>query len=275
MGGSTANFSQAGSGLHPSPSIWADCPNTLLNDLGLGKFFRAGLTGGPVTTTVTAATPVIPGMSVLADTATVSAYIAGRVGGALDLETDGDDNDAYTLHTEPFGTITKNSGKKLWFEAAFELGDASADQGFFIGLVEETGATLELIVDDGASLIGDSYIGARVLSGTAGVLDIAYKKDAGTEVEVLAAAANSSALTAAGGTAAALADDTPRKFGLRFDGRETISFYIDGYKVGTQAVDSTIDQAKNYVAAFSLKTGTAAANSAAISMFQFAVQDQV
>lgn len=271
MGGSTTNFSQAGESNRPSPSIWADCPNTLLNDLGLGYFYHNDFLGGPVTATVTAASAIIPGMSILADAATVASYVAGRVGGFLDIETDGDDNDAFTAHTEPLGTITRNSGKKFWFEARVELGDVAMDGGFFVGLVEEAGATLELVADDAAALIGESYVGFRVLADDPDAVDAVYKKDAGTEVEVLADVTNATAIATA--DRASLVNDTAVKLGIKFDGRTTLSFYVNGIKVASQDVDSTIDQTKNYAAAVSIKTGAAAAESFAMDFFRVAHQD--
>lgn len=270
---STTNFSQPGDANRPSPSIWSNCPNTLLNDLGLGTFIKPSVTGGPVTATVTAASPVLAGFSTLADAATVSSFVATRKGGALDLETDGDDNDAYTLHTEELGKISKNSGTKVWFECGMELGDIGMDGGMFFGLVQEVGATLELVTDAAGALITESMMGFRILTATPSSVDIVYAKDAGTPVVVLAAANNSTALTAAGGTAALLVNDTVRKFGLHFDGRETVRFYVDGYKVASLTVDSTVAQDVNMVAAYSLKTGAAAAESSAISFIQVAVQD--
>jgi len=271
MSGSVTNFSQAGDSNKPSPSVWADCPLQELIDLGTGYYYHNDFLGGPVTATVTAASGTIPGMSIRADAATVSSYVAGRVGGFLDIETDGDDNDAFTAHSEPLGTVTRNSGKKFWAEVAIELGDVTMDGGLFFGLVEEAGATLELIADNAAALVGESYIGFRVLADNPDAVDIAYKLDAGTEVEVLADATNATAIESA--SRANLVNDTSVKLAVRFDGRETLHFYVNGVKVATQDVDITIDQSKNYAVAVSIKTGAIAAESFAMDFIRFAVKD--
>lgn len=276
MSGSITTFSQAGDNANPSPSIWADCPNTLLNDKSLGHFMHEDFLATPlINTTITAALLariMIGQMSISGDADTVVTAKASEVGGYVDLETDGDDNDAVALFTEPFGTITKNSGKKFWFEARFEIGDVAGDYGLFVGVAEEAAASLDVVADDAGALIGESYIGARVLTADPDGLDIAYKKDAGTEVVVLEDATNATAIPTA--DRASLVNDTEVKFGFRFDGRETLYFYINGVQVATQAVDTTIDQSKNYCAVIGLKTGAAAAESIAIDWVRIAAQDK-
>ena len=273
---STANFSQIGDASKPSPSIWADCPKTLLNDLGLGYFAHEDFVG-PSTGTLAAALDVNMvtyggNLAVDADTDTVVTAKAAEVGGYLDIETDADDNDAAALFSEPLGTITLKSGKKFWFECRMELGDVTMDGGAFFGIVEEAGASRDVIADDAGALIGESYICFRVLTDDANAIDATYKKDAGTEVVVVSDATNSAQITAGGGTIASLVNDTEHKFGFRFDGRETLSFYVDGHKIATQTVDSTIDQSKNYCAVVAIKTGAGAAESMALDWVRFAVQ---
>jgi hypothetical protein len=243
-----------------------------LNDKGLGYFMHQEFLGGAVTATTTAAVSIVPGMSFDGDTATVTAYKAGEVGGYLDIETDGDDNDAAAFHTEPLGTITKDSGKKVWFETRFELGDVAMDGAVFFGLVEEAGASRDVIADDCAALIGESLVGFQVLTGDPDAVDIVYKKDAGTAVEVASDVTNSTALASA--DRASLVNDTEVKLGFRFDGRKTLYFYVNGVEVATQEVDSTVDQSKNYCAIMAIKTGAAAAESMAVDFFRVAVQDQ-
>ena len=272
MAGSIVGFSQASDGNKPSAVIWADCPNSLLNDKSLGYYYFQDFLGGAVSAATLASLNIVPGMSFDGDTDTVTAYKASELGGYLDTETDADDNDAFAFHTEPLGTITRNSGKKLWFEARFELGDVTMDGACFLGLVEEAGASRDVIADDCAALIGESYIGFRVFTNNPDALDIAYKKDGGTEVEVLADATNATAI--ASGDRANLVNDTEVKIGIRFDGRDTLRFFINGIQVATQDVDTTIDQSKNYVAIFALKTGTGAAESIALDWLRVAVQDK-
>lgn len=262
------NFAQAGDADQPSPAIWADCPNTLLQDKSLGVFGHAEFLGGgeiPAGTTVTAAMVAALGYGSLGlalDTDlddVVITHKAAELGGYLDLQTGASDNDAVALISEPFGRIVKNSGKKLWFEARVELG-ALADQGFFVGLVEEANQTVDVVAANAGALIStDSFIGAQVLNDDTDGLDVVYQKDGGTPVTVKSAAAT-------------VAANTEVKFGLRFDGRDKIHFYVDGVKVATQTVDSTVDQAHDLGVFIGLKTGTAAAQSFAVDWVRYGYQ---
>lgn len=279
MGGSIVGFSQAGEANQPSPSIWSDCPNTLLQDKGLGYFAHVDFLGA--TTGILAATLDINQASfegklkIDADTDTVLTQKAAEIGGYLDIETDGDDNDAAALVASPLGAITKNSGNKLWFEARVELG-AVADQGVFLGIVEEAGATRDVLADNIASngVIGESLAGFLVDNGDTNAFDIVYRKDGGTVVNLKNDATAATAITSQGGTAASLLADTEVKVGLKFDGRETLSFYVNGYKVASLELDSTFDQSKTYVPIVAVKTGTAAAVSIALDWVRFGYQSR-
>lgn len=279
MGGSIVGFSQAGEANQPSPSIWSDCPNTLLQDKGLGYFAHVDFLGA--TTGILAATLDINQASfegklkIDADTDTVLTQKAAEIGGYLDIETDGDDNDAAALVASPLGAITKNSGNKLWFEARVELG-AVADQGVFLGIVEEAGATRDVLADNIASngVVGESLAGFLVDNGDTNAFDIVYRKDGGTVVNLKNDATAATAITSQGGTAASLLADTEVKVGLKFDGRETLSFYVNGYKVASLELDSTFDQSKTYVPIVAVKTGTAAAVSIALDWVRFGYQSR-
>lgn len=278
---SEVGVSQAGDANQPSPSIWGDCPKTLLNDLGLGIYGHEDFVGGPGIpngTTVTAA--IVASMSwgpfsLILDTDLDDAVVthkAAELKGYLDLQTGATDNDAVGLQSEPFGRIVKNSGKKLWFEARFEVG-AVADQGLFVGLGEETLQTVDTVAANCGGLIAtDSFIGGQILADDTDGFDIVYQKDGGTPVTVLATATQATALDS--DDRFDVAANTEFKFGIRFDGRETLSFYINGVKVATQTVDTTIDQAHDLCALLVLKTGTGAAQSVAVDWIRYAYQER-
>jgi hypothetical protein len=246
-----------------------------LNDLGTGFYFHNGFNEGTDGTLAAALDVTManvgPGLHVVADTDTVLSHIFTDVGGSLDIETDGDDNDGWALHSSPFGKLVKNSGKRLWFEVYAEVG-AVADQGFFMGIAEAAAFSQDIVADGCAALIGESYVGGRILSDDTDGFDIAYKKDGGTEVEVLATATDASAL---GDDGAAVAANTPFKFGMRFDGRETLYFYIDGVEVARDTLDSTYDQSKLLGLVIALKTGAAAAQSAQLHWARWAYEDDL
>lgn len=280
MGFGKVGFAQAGNAAAPSESIWGDCPNTLLRDLGLGYFAHEEFLGAS-TGTLAAALDVNQwsaggNFKLDADTDTVLTQKAAEQGGYLDIETDGDDNDAAAVFSQVLGKIVRNSGNKLWFEARFEVG-AVADQGVFIGIAEEAALSRDILADDvatsGASgLIDESVIGFVIAADDTNGLDIVYSKDAGTPVAVLNDATTSTSYTDGGGTSAAIVADTERKVGIYFNGRTTLAFFVDGIKVAEQDVDSTVDQDKNYGAIIAVKTGTGAAVSIAVDWVRVAAQ---
>lgn len=282
---SVANFSQIGDADKPSPSIWADCPKTLLNDLGLGYFFHEDFLAFP-TGTLAAALDVsmvsFGGNLMLdADLSTVLSAKAAETGGYLDIQTDVTDNDAAALFTQQLGTITANSGKKFWAEARLEVG-AIADQGVFFGIAEEdatdgTTTTARDVLSDNVannSVVAESLAGFIVDAGDTNAVDLILKKDAGTAEALATDVTNSAQITAGGGTAAALAANTEVKLGMRFDGRETMHFYVDGHKVATDTVDTNWDQTKTYGVVLNIKTGTAAAQSIAVDWIRAGYQSK-
>ena len=281
MSAGLVGFSQQGEAAQPSPSIWADCPKTLLNDKGLGIYAHEDFMGGPTIPSGTITAQMVAstgwgGLKLIGDTDlddVVVSHKAAELKGYLDLQSGATDNDAAGLQSEPFGRIVRNSGKKLWFEARFEIG-ALADQGFFVGLGEETLQTVDVIAANCAGLIAtDSFIGGQILNDDPDGFDLVYQKDGGTPVTLLATATYS----ATGIPAASrfnVAADTEFKYGVRFDGRDQLRHYINGYHVATQDVDSTIDQAHDLCALLALKTGTGAAQSFAVDWVRYAYQER-
>ena len=243
----------------PSPSVWRDCPHTILNDLSQGIYIFNDFLAVEPAAAATVATNLGPNLSFVGDTDTVISQLAGQVGGYVDLETDADDNDGGSIISEPFGKIVRNSGNKLWFETIVRLGDVTGDQGFFVGLVEEAGASQDVVADNAAALIGESLVGFASFTADPNALAAVYKKDAGTLVTVASDVTNSVALELA--DRASLVNDTDVKLGIRFNGRTALEFYVNGVKVATQEVDATVDQSKNLCAILALKTGAGAAES--------------
>lgn len=268
-----SNFSRAGAADRPSPSIWGDCPLGRLNEEGTGVFVDTTFIA-PFADTLALGEqrPVLDGvLAIDCDDDTVFSAKASEVNGYQDIETDGDDNDAATLFTRPFAKIVRRSGNRVWFEVRLELG-AVADQGVFAGLAEEAALSRDLIADNAGALIGESYVGFRVLADDTDAFDAAYKKDAGTEVEVLADVTNATAIDS--GDRAAVAANTEVKLGFYFNGREDLKFYVNGVHVATQDVDDTLDQSKFLGLAVSIKTGTAAAQSIAIDWVRAAYESK-
>jgi len=255
--------------------LWKDCPQDALTRDGTGYFIHADFLGAPlVTSTITSALlgrlSVAPGFSIDGDDDTVITMKTAELGGYIDLETDGDDNDAVAIFTEPFGRVEIGSGKKLWLEARFEIG-AVADQGLFFGLVEDAGASRDVVADNAGALIGESLIGFQILADDTNGVDAVFKLNAGTAVEMRSDITNLN--TPAALTAFAVAADTEFKLGLKFDGDESIELYVNGVKVFVYTITpATFPVNVNMGAIFALKTGSAAAQSVAIDWIRGAYQ---
>lgn len=267
----TIVFGSTGAASRLSPSIWGDCPQSQLNELGTGYYIFNDFLAAPPTF-ITGQT-VGGNLQLLGDAATVSTGKAAELGGYADFETDGDDNDAWALVTEPIAKIDLHSGNKFWFEARVEIG-AVADQGFYVGMVEEAGQGIDVIADDAGATIGESNFGFRILATDTDAFDAVYKLDAGTEVEVLADVTNATAIDSA--DRASVAADTEVKLGMRFDGATGLEYYVNGIKVATATLaTSTFPDGVNMCGVINLKTGAAAAVSAAIDWVAIAYKDNL
>lgn len=274
--GSEVEFSTLGDATAPSPSVWADCPKTLLVDKGLGYYAHEEFLGN-VTDTSFADGEVL-GSGVLtqdADTGAVAPK-AGVVGGFATLTTGATDNDSISLFSPPIGTVTRNSGKKFWAEARIEL-TTLADASLFFGLTTEAGATRDIVADnpsnsaqaglDTKSLIG--FVSVQAASAIA-TIDAVYRKGTGSIVQVSTNVSQASSLPLA--ERFTLAAVTPFKLGLRFDGRDKLKFYVNGRLVAVQTVDGTIDQTSNLAVVLAYKSGTAAAKSFSVDWTRYATQ---
>lgn len=284
----------AGNVAQPSPSVWAHCPNTLLNDKGLGYFIAQDFLGDYSTP---AATTTAPGIEFASVGTNVFGTAASSTFGpnVLSAATGATDNNHLTLYGEALGSITRNIGREYWFETRIAL-TALGDAAFAVGLTTLANAIVSAgpIADNpsnsavatmtSASFI--AFVSAQAASAIATV-NIVYEKTTGTPVTVLADATNASALIAYEATlgagegitqaAAVTAQATApigdgitvlhgnllasgfRKFGIYFDGQKTIYFFVDGVQVAKQEVDSTFDQAAYYVPFVALKNGASTA----------------
>jgi len=271
-------FDQIGDADKPSPSIWGNCPNTLLNDKGLGTFVRENF-NVPFLSATPADTSPVGALTFKGDTDTSLTTTTGTPTGIIDIETDTTAGDAGVLVTNAFGRIVKHSGEKLWFEARVAPGDVDDDMGTFIGLCQESIADEDIIADDpatNASTANGTLIGFFQNNADPNAYNALNKKTTGTAVEVLADVTNATAIPLA--SRASLIDGVAatgagfHKLGLYFDGNATLKFYVDGYHVATQAVDTTVDQSNYLSAIVAVKTGDAAAEKIFCDWFQYGYQ---
>lgn len=253
----------SGDAAAPSGSIWGDCPNSLLEDLGLGYFAHEEFLGNTEIASFADASIFGSGkFNVDADTGAL-APLTGKLGGYAKFTTGATDNDAIIIKGQPLGAIVRNSGNKMWVEARIQLASLF-DGALAFGLTTEANATRDVIADDPsntvvAALTAATFIGFVTKQAASAIasIDAKYAKGVGTPVVVLTDVTNSTNLTAAGGTAAALAATTDYKLGVYFNGRDSLQYYVNGYKVGSVDVDATVDQSSTLVPFINIKTGTA------------------
>lgn len=257
---STVTYSSPGAARFPMPELWRDCPLSRLNDEGLGfYFFERFFSYTPLTTTVNGGA-VTDAIRFRGDTDTELAVIDDQRYGGVRMETDTTAGDAGSLVTSPLGSIVRNSGRKMWFEARVAPGDVDDDMGSFVGLVELDGANHDLISDDpatNASLADQSAIGFYQNNANPDAYNIVYRKAGGAVTLVASDVTNSTKIPES--ERSSLTDGGYVRLGIRFDGRESIEFYVNGYKVASLEVTSLVDQAQDYCGIVNVKTGDGAA----------------
>lgn len=272
-----ADFSQAGAATQPSPSIWKDCPGQTLVDQGIGQYVHEDFIGG----TENFVNKVGLGAAALvidADAGTTHPHrtpssLAATSGiGLQDLAVTNTDNNAAGVFTQAMGFIVLNSGNKFWMEARVTLA-ALADQGLFVGLAAEAVLSRDVVADNpdtSLSVATDSLVGFLVNSAATGKVDAVIRKDAGTATNPFTDVTNSSRLGSAAGNIVA---GTYVKLGLKFDGKRSISFFVNGVEIGkTTITTNSINIADPLGAIVNLKTGAAAARTMTIDWIRAAVQ---
>jgi len=225
MSGGVVRYKTAGSTSEPSPILWADCPVLkFITDPGEGIYLWDDfVTGGLVADTS------VPGWNLVGTNPDVS-QVTDDVNGQIVLEGSGADNDSAFICTPDLYLLKKNSGKRLWFEArvSTEAAGAADDYAIFVGLIESAGMTAELIADNGATVIDEDYVGFFADSNATTIqpwnIQINQGSSANFPVDV---------------SANVLAQATAfKKYGIGFDGKQTLSFYIDGVLTATYDVDN-------------------------------------
>lgn len=259
MQGGAVGFSDAGNAGFPSPSVWGDCPNTLLRDKGLGYFAQADGAGDVNT---------LPGLPEDSDAGSYT-YDAGAnvdnravafdVGAATD-------NNALAIHTLPLAKMAKGSGTKLWAEVDVAF-DALGDEGLFFGFGDGSALVRDVIADNPsntaqAGVIDQSLVGFVTTQASSAIatIDAVYQK------------AGDGGATTVQASVATLAAKTFVRLGVRYDGRDTVRFYVDGAKVAEKQIDSSFDQTHDLGVVLGLKTGAAVQAKAYYRFIQAAAQ---
>jgi hypothetical protein len=219
-------YKDDGTAGQPSPSVWADfdalkvksSPGDYVEiwDDFYGSF---------------AANAVQIGPWYVVGTNPDTAIVTDEANGVINISGSGSaDDEAYlTSNLLVNETIKKNSGKRLWFETSIKLEDVDADASIIVGLGESALLAADAIADDPTSYPTTAtadYDFIGFMAGTDGSnmggIDAVYGQDgdSGTVTVVKADVASVS-----GGE---LADDTYVKLGMVFDGKSTVTFYVNG-----------------------------------------------
>ncbi len=236
-----ATYKTSGNLAYPSPSVWADCPVVGFINNATGVFIQEDFHGAMIGTMASGLLrPRYGAFSLECDDDTVITLKAAEEGGYIDLQTTATDDESFSIFTEPFCKIVKGSGKRIWLETRMEFGLATGQQGFFFGLAEEAALSKDIVSDGCTGLITETLIGFRLFDEEDAV-DFVAQLDTGDETIIVSDVTNQSVLddVLGSGSAASLASDTEMKFGLVFDGDNTVKVYMNGVEIAAWTLDST------------------------------------
>jgi len=266
-----------------SPQVWRSCEMGDLVETGDGSFILRQFDGSH---------SPLPGLPTDSDSGSTFTFGDGGEGWrTMDIGVTNTDNNAAAMFTRPLGRpLSRGSDNALWMEVGFAPDDTLGDSGFFIGFAENAGLDRDVVADDPGTALGlaeESLFGfaSRQVGSAVAKVDAVVRRDNGTIVVVAADVLNSSALgpiTGVNGVVstkdlrADIAANVFRKYGVVVDGaRNEITFWVDGRRVATQEIDSTIDSSKEYGAVVAIKTGAAAAATYRTSFFGAAARRRV
>jgi hypothetical protein len=280
--GETTFISHGSSGL-PSPSVWGDCPNERLLHDGMGYYVHRDGLGGLTS---------LPGLRTDSDSETF-AYDDGTNGDnrTVNATTGSTDNNSLAMLTSAMAKMVKNGNNRLWFEADIALAEI-ADQAVFVGLAEQATLDRDIVSDNPgndsqAGLSDNDLVGfvSQQNSSSTNKFDAVYRQKGDNVQTVLADVGNASAFSP--GTATGVAVDRDQttatkpgdlsadqfvRFGVRFNGRTKVLFFVNGLKVAEQELDSGFPQDDEMGGIVAIKTGAASARTLRYRFIRTAAQ---
>jgi len=219
----------------PSQSLWGNCPIDIQDPhKGFGFFYN------------------FTHVDQLDDNFTKTTGAGGTnlsvdvVGGSVQIVTAGTDNDYMSMVTP--GEIFKfATGKEVWFEVRFKLAEATTNESAIAFGFTDTLTTGGMQADALGPLA--SYNGALIWKDEATMT---------TDFEV----SNAATQATADASLATFVTDTWTKWGMHFDGVETMTPYIDGVAIVSQKQTVTLTGlAEMHAIMFVKAGGTAEAES--------------
>lgn len=230
---SIATHGTAGAAAVPSPNIWKDVPmQDMLSNPGnyvhIWEDFIGSFTANDVQNVGGGNQWIVLGTN--PDTAVVSDEANGVIN--LSGSNSSDDEAVIGCNILQDELIKVNSGRRCWFETRLKLDDTSTDVSIIVGLGAIELLAADFIDNEGGTRnnINDyDFIGFHTDNdGTnQGDMETCYHQtgDGGGLTAVQAT------VRAFGSTTTY--DDTYMKLGFRFDGKKTVTFYLDGAALGT------------------------------------------
>ena len=221
---SFVTYKAAGQAASPSDSIWGDCPVLdWMKNPGKGFHLWEDFEGGCTVDEVAQYKFALAGDAPDIDPLTTEHSV-------VELTAPGAANQCVLLKSNILYELKKNSGKRMWLEARFKLLDSNAEQGMIFGLGEDS-MLLDGAIADGGTAIGDyDFIGFAALASGDGSamedIDSVYHEagDGGAPTVIQADIVDIDGTTQ---------DNTYWKLGMKFDGKETVTFYLNGEKCTT------------------------------------------
>jgi hypothetical protein len=162
-----------------------------------------------------------------------TANVADEPNGVINLSGSGAGDDEVVIGCNLLQDelIKVNSGLKCWFETRLKIDDTSADVTFLCGLGAIELLAADFMDNEGASRNDTAdydFIGFHTDNdGTnQGAMETCYNQTGDGSLTAVQAAVRTFGATTT-------YDDTYMKLGFRFDGKKTVTFYLDGVKLAT------------------------------------------
>ncbi len=260
---SVQSYGIAGDANVTSPLIWKDCPmGAIIKDPSRYVHIFDDFTEAQTTL---AAAGIWSGWLVKG-TQGVVANLADENSGVITVGGGGTAHDDAYLHSNALYDLTMNNNKRFWFEARVNLADADFDGGLIVGLAQYSACAADLIVDEAEAIVTlKDFIGFMGFSSSSlmGDMEAIYQQEA------------DAAHTDVDTSVVTMTDDAYAKLGMRFDGKKTVTFYVNGAVAATLDIDDLTDNsfANKLAVVFGIKdVGGSAADLSQVDWVRFACE---
>lgn len=231
----------------PSPALWDKCPwRDIQEGVRLGYANHFEFADLRLSSGIGAAEAYwASGYNVFGSTGATIALL-DAVGGGASFASDGDDEGAGIRDAQPRFQLDQDKAA-LWFEACLQTSTvADTKHGFVLGLGDSTAITATSPITAAGALADLNFVGFHRLEGDGDQLDVVYKANGVTKVDVDTDVLDGS--TIRGGTLpSALTAATDIKLGMKYtprgdrDGNYCLSFWVNGIRLPNSKLIPTAD----------------------------------